>query len=44
LGWGDETPHPLGQRVASAYSMNMDGKTMSHALATTEFFPDSKGG
>lgn len=33
-----------GQRIVDAYTMNVDGKPMSHSLAVTEFFPDGAGG
>lgn len=33
-----------GQRIAVAYTMSVDGKPMSHALAVTEFFPDGSNG
>src|SRR5262245_60643603 len=33
-----------GQRIASAYSMAMDGNLMSHSLTVTEFFADGPKG
>jgi uncharacterized protein YndB with AHSA1/START domain len=33
-----------GQRIVNAYSMHIDGKLISHSLATTEFFPDGANG
>ncbi len=33
-----------GERIVDAYTMTMDGKPMSHSLATTEFFQDGPKG
>ncbi|HEX5006693.1 MAG TPA: SRPBCC domain-containing protein [Hyphomonadaceae bacterium] len=45
--FGNETWHleiAKGQRIVDAYTMTMDGKPMSHSLATVELFPDGAGG
>ncbi len=45
--FGNDTWHleiVRGRRIASAYTMSLDGKPLSHSLAVIELFPDGPNG